>query len=83
MCIRDSDSVFNEKLEQAFKTIENARSLRVDGFRKQGKNSDSFDTSKSTPSTSSNAGEIKRRDPKTGKIAIFDKDKKFLRFEGE
>ena len=63
----------------SFKTMLQQQGIPQDIFEKPVKNNASPQSANTE--TKSSAGEIKRFDPNTGKVAVFDSNKKFLRFE--
>lgn len=71
--INDDDKQFNAKLKRAIETLEKAKKNRIEAYKKQGKDPSAFEDK-----TKSN--EIRRR-TKDGRIAIFDENKNFLRYE--
>ncbi len=78
-----NDDVFMSTLDNAIRRVERYRKLKLDGFKKQGKNPVAFEKPfGSEEKEQTNTSEVIRRDPKTGKNAVFNSaTKEFIRWE--
>lgn len=80
-----NDELFMSTLQNAIRRVERYRALKLDSFKKQGKNPEAFEKpfdpdAKKTETAPAN--EVVRRDPKSGKNAVFNAEtKEFIRWE--
>ncbi|MGL5079362.1 MAG: hypothetical protein ACRDBG_26475, partial [Waterburya sp.] len=79
------DALFMSTLQNAIRRVERYRELKLDSYKKQGKNPEAFkeqfDPNAKKVETAP-ANEVVRRDPKSGKNAVFNSEtKEFIRWE--
>lgn len=77
--MNDSDSAFDAKLKVVEDRLNHHKNNYLNNLSLGGKNVDSF--KEANKASMSGSSEIRRRDPTTGKTAVFDANKKFLRYE--
>ena len=66
--IKDDDAIFKAKLKRAMDTIEKAKQVRIDSFKKQGKDPSKFEAN------SANSDMVKMQIP-DGRVKMIPRDK--------